>query len=123
MTQPNVADPRLGRTIATKYAVEQYLGGGAMGAVYKARQVALDKSVAIKVLHRELALDPSFASRFHREARAASRLDHPNSMRVIDFGEEPDGLPYIAMEYLEGRTLHDVIYEALGFTTAAVGTF
>jgi serine/threonine-protein kinase len=101
----------LGRTIAGKFLIESYLGGGAMGAVYKARQVALDKDVAIKVLHGEHAGDAMFAARFQREAKAASKLDHPNSMRVLDFGQEPDGLLYIAMELLPGRDLFHVIVE------------
>ena len=101
----------LGRTIAGKFLIESYLGGGAMGAVYKARQVALDKDVAIKVLHGEHAGDAMFAARFQREAKAASKLDHPNSMRVLDFGQEPDGLLYIAMELLPGRDLFHVILE------------
>ena len=82
-----------------------------MGAVYKARQIALDKDVAIKVLHGEHAGDAMFAARFQREAKAASKLDHPNSMRVLDFGQEPDGLLYIAMELLPGRDLFHVILE------------
>jgi serine/threonine protein kinase len=97
--------PLEGRTIADKFVIESLLGQGAMGAVYRARQVALEKTVAIKVLHRDLIEDPQFAARFHREAKAASRLDHPNSVRVIDYGEEPDGLLYIAMEYLAGKDL------------------
>jgi len=101
----------IGRTIAGKFAVESFLGGGAMGAVFRARQIALDKVVAIKVLHRELGKDEMFAGRFLREAKAASRIDHPNSMRVIDFGEEPDGLLYMAMEFLDGRDLYKVIQE------------
>jgi tRNA A-37 threonylcarbamoyl transferase component Bud32 len=101
----------LGRTIAGKFRIESRLGGGAMGAVYKARQIALDKDVAIKLLHSEHAGDAMFAARFQREAKAASKLDHPNSMRVLDFGQEPDGLLYIAMEYLDGRNLFDVIRE------------
>jgi serine/threonine-protein kinase len=101
----------LGRTIAGKFLIESYLGGGAMGAVYKARQLALDKDVAIKVLHGEHAGDAMFAARFQREAKAASKLDHPNSMRVLDFGQEPDGLLYIAMELLPGRDLFHVILE------------
>jgi serine/threonine protein kinase len=105
-------DPALiGRTIAGKFVIESYIGAGAMGAVYRAKQVALDKVVAIKVLHRELTSDESFTARFKREAKAASRLDHPNSMRVIDFGSEPDGLLYIAMEHLDGRDLLQVIVE------------
>jgi len=111
-TEEQGADPALiGRTINGTYKIEKFLGGGAMGAVYRARQVALERNVAVKVMHRAVAVDPSFAARFHREAKAASRLDHPNSMRVLDFGEESDGLLYIAMELLEGRDLYRVIHE------------
>jgi serine/threonine-protein kinase len=114
-------DPALlGRTIAGKYRIEAYLGGGAMGAVYRARQEALDRNVAVKVLHGSVAHDPLFVSRFHREARAASRLDHPNSMRVVDFGEEPDGLLYIAMEYLEGRDLFQVMRDDWPLSTERI---
>lgn len=108
---PQESDALIGREIGGKYVVERFLGGGAMGAVYRARQVALDKNVAIKVMHKELAVDAMFAARFHREARAASRLDHPNSIRVIDFGAEPDGTLYIAMELVDGRDLYKVIHE------------
>jgi eukaryotic-like serine/threonine-protein kinase len=104
-------DPTLGRTIAGKFAVQQRLGAGAMGVVYLARQLALDKVVAIKVLHRQLAVDGAFTERFRREARAASRLDHPNSIRVFDFGQEPDGLLYLAMEYVDGPDLFSVLSE------------
>ncbi len=102
-------DLLVGRTIAGKYVVENLIGSGAMGAVFRARQVALEKTVAIKVMHGEHADDPAFAGRFHREAKAASRLNHPNSIQVLDFGAEPDGLLYIAMEYLDGRSLHHVL--------------
>ena len=106
-----VDEALLGRTIAGKFAIESYVGGGAMGAVYKARQLALEKTVAIKVMHREMARDEKFVHRFKREAKAASKLDHPNSLRVIDFGEEPDGLLYLAMEFLDGKDLFAVIKE------------
>ncbi|HEY3818038.1 MAG TPA: serine/threonine-protein kinase [Polyangiaceae bacterium] len=109
--EPTPADAPLGRTIAGKFLIASYLGGGAVGAVYKARQLALDKDVAIKLLHGEHARDAMFAARFEREAKAASKLDHPNSMRVLDFGVEPDGLAYIAMEYLDGRDLHGVLVD------------
>jgi serine/threonine-protein kinase len=99
----------LGRVIAGKYTVESLIGGGAMGSVYRARQRDIDKAVAIKVLHRELLAEPLFAARFKREAKAASRLDHPNSMRVLDFGEEPDGLCFIVMELLLGRNLFQIL--------------
>src|SRR5580704_8485552 len=104
-------DDLVGRTIAGKFVVESPIGSGAMGAVFRARQVALEKTIAIKVLHSEHAGDPAFAARFHREAKAASRLNHSNSMQVLDFGAEPDGLLYIAMEYLDGRSLHRLLRE------------
>jgi serine/threonine-protein kinase len=105
-------DPALiGRRIAGKFVVEKHLGGGSMGAVYRARDDTLERRVALKVMHPSVAVDPTFVTRFHREARAASRLDHPSSVRVIEFGEEPDGLLYMAMEYLEGRDLYKVIHE------------
>src|SRR5262245_61783020 len=99
----------LGRTIAGKFILESVVGTGAMGVVYRARQTALDKIIAIKVMHAGLAADETFAARFHREAKAASRLDHPNSIRILDFGQEPDGRLYIAMDYLDGRDLLEVI--------------
>jgi eukaryotic-like serine/threonine-protein kinase len=99
----------VGRTIAGKFLVESLIGEGSMGAVYKARQVSLEKAVAIKVMHPERACDPMYDALFHREAKAASRLDHPNSVRVVDFGREPDGLLYIAMEYFAGRDLLRVL--------------
>jgi serine/threonine protein kinase len=98
----------IGRRIADKYVIESYLGGGGMGAVFRARQSGLDKVVAVKVLHSEFSFEAAFVARFKREAKAASRIDHPNSMRVIDFGEEPDHLLYIVMEYLDGKSLFDI---------------
>jgi len=100
----------LGRTIAGKFRIEAMVGKGAMGCVYKATQLNLKKIVAIKVLNPARPADGSFAQRFKREAKAASRMDHPNSLRVIDFGED-DGLLYIAMEYLQGRDLLTVLRE------------
>lgn len=99
----------IGRTIGGRFAIDALVGEGAMGSVYRARQIILDTTVAVKVLHRPLNGDPAFAARFLAEARAASRINHPGSMRVIDFGEEPDGLLYIVMEYLAGKTLDQVL--------------
>jgi eukaryotic-like serine/threonine-protein kinase len=101
-------DALVGRTIADKFRIEAMVGRGAMGCVYKATQLNLKKTVAIKVLNPSRPADGAFAQRFKREAKAASRMDHPNSLRVIDFGEDA-GLLYIAMEYLQGRDLLTVL--------------
>src|SRR5262245_40072270 len=106
------SDPALiGRSVDGKYVIEKFLGGGAMGAVYKAKETSLNRHVAIKVMHPNVAVDPQFVARFHREARAAAAFDHSNSIRIITFGEEKDGLLYIVMEYVEGRDLYRVIHE------------
>jgi len=95
----------IGRTIAGKFAILEHIGSGAMGEVYRARHILLESVVALKVLRHEFNADPSFKERFLREARAASRLTHQNTVRVIDFGFEKEGLTYIAMEYVEGSDL------------------
>jgi serine/threonine protein kinase len=108
-------DPFIGRTIGGKFAIQRLLGAGAMGAVYQAQQTALDRTVAIKVMRGELAFEPTFAARFQREAKSVSRLDHPNLIRILDYGQEPDGLLYIAMEFLDGRDLFRVLEEEWPF--------
>jgi len=105
-------DPLLGRKIADgKYTIESLIGSGAAGAVYKATHRELRRTVAIKVLHPHYQHDPQFMKSFRGEALAASQLDHPNVMRVLDFGQEPDGLVYIVMEFLSGRTLQSLLDE------------
>jgi eukaryotic-like serine/threonine-protein kinase len=113
-------DSVLGRTIAGKYFIESSVGSGAMGTVYRARQIALDKIVALKVLRREFEQNAEFVGRFSVEARAASKLDHPNSTRVMDFGREADGLLYIAMEYLEGRDLYEAMRDEGPFSSERI---
>ncbi|MGZ3474074.1 MAG: protein kinase domain-containing protein, partial [Polyangiales bacterium] len=103
--EPSQNEALIGRTIGGKFEIESLIGRGGMGAVYRAKQKNLKRVVAIKVLRQELLSDPSYAARFKREANAASQLDHPNLMRVIDFGED-DGLLYIAMEFIDGKPLH-----------------
>ena len=105
-------DPWIGRKIADgKYSILSAIGSGAAGAVYKATHRELRRTVAIKVLHPHYQKDPHFMKSFRGEALAASQLDHPNVMRVLDFGQEPDGLVYIVMEYLSGRTLQSLLDE------------
>jgi len=103
------ADPFVGRTINGKFKVEAMIGQGGMGKVYRARHLTLDRLVVLKMLHRIYSDDPQISQRFQREARAASRLNHPNSIAVLDFGAAEDGTLFMAMEYLAGRDLSRVI--------------
>lgn len=98
----------VGQTVGGKFVVESHIGSGAMGDVYRATHTGLGRTVALKVMRSDLS-DETFVARFQREARAASALDHPNTVRVLDFGTESSGLAYIAMEFLDGRDLYDVI--------------
>jgi predicted Ser/Thr protein kinase len=88
----------------------EFVARGGMGVVYKARQLDLDRVVALKVLTPELAMDPDFARRFNGEARALARLSHPNIVQVFDFARESD-LYYLTMEFVEGRSLREVLRE------------
>ncbi len=100
----------IGRTLAGKFLIQKEIGSGAMGSIYKAEQINLGRTACIKVLHPHLMGDPTISKRFHREARAASRLKHPNCINVIDFGTtETDNIHYIAMDFLDGRDLSHVI--------------
>jgi serine/threonine-protein kinase len=104
-------DPLIGQTVAGKYFIHQLLGRGGMGDVYKATHLTLDRPVVLKLLKKLFHSDASLVQRFHREARAASRLNHPNSITIIDFGQSDDGTLFMAMEYLAGRSLERVIAE------------
>jgi serine/threonine-protein kinase len=103
------ADEYIGKTLAKKYEVEALIGEGGMGKVYRARQVALDKLVVLKVLRHSLLGDDRTVARFKREAKAASRLNHPNSISILDFGQAEDGALFIAMEFVPGQDLHTVL--------------
>lgn len=102
-------DPMIGRVLGKKYRLDALLGTGATAAVYKAWHIDLGRAVAVKVLHHQHADNTQFVQRFRGEARAASRLEHPNVARVTDFGHEEDGRLYLVMELLVGRSLEAVL--------------
>jgi len=105
--EPERPDKLLGTTLANKYEILGLLGKGGMSAVYKARNVATQKIVAVKVMHSHLLSDGNSLRRFQQEATAASRLSHPNAINVYDLGVTDDGQPYLIMDYLEGVSLSD----------------
>jgi serine/threonine-protein kinase len=102
-------DPLVGQTLDGKYSLVERLGKGGMGTVYRATHLLIDRPVAIKVLNPHFVEDEEAQERFRREARAAGRLQHQNVAAVTDFGRTEDGLVYIVMELLEGRSLRDVL--------------
>ncbi len=102
-------DPLVGRVLDDKYRLDERLGEGGMGTVYRAAHLLIDRPVAVKVLNQRFVEDEAAQTRFRREARAAGRLQHPNVAAVTDFGQTQDGLVYIVMELLEGRSLREVL--------------
>jgi serine/threonine-protein kinase len=104
-------DPFIGRELlGGQFRVLEKIGTGGMGSVYKAEQPAMNRMVAIKILHPKLAGRKDLTSRFRREARAMSQLTHPNTVKVFMYGElEDDGSLYIVMEMLEGRNLNQTV--------------
>ena len=95
--------------LGERYRLLECIGSGGMGVVYRGEQVALGRTVAIKMLRPDLSRSPEVVRRFHVEARAASRLFHPGSVAVYDYGITPTGTPYLVMEYVAGQTLSDYI--------------
>jgi serine/threonine protein kinase len=103
-------DPYIGQEILNgQFKILQRIGTGGMGSVYKASQPEMNRMVAVKILHTKLTDRKDLASRFRREARALSHLSHPNTVKVMMYGELDNGALYIVMEYLEGRNLHQII--------------
>ncbi len=104
-------DAIVGTVVAERYLVTELLGEGGMGKVYLAQHVKLPRRAALKVLHQNMVRDADALARFNREATNASKIDHERVARVFDFGETATGLVYLAMEYVDGRTLKQALAE------------
>lgn len=105
------ADPLVGTIFLEKYQITKVLGRGGMSAVYKAKHLMMDRYVAIKFLRSELVHDNIMLQRFQLESKAVSLLKHPNIITVHDFGVSTQGIPYLIMDFLEGKTVADLISE------------
>ena len=101
-------DAYIGRVLMGQFQLQAQAGRGAMGTVYRARQLNMDRTVAVKVLRGDLLKDTNAVHRFLREAQAAARLSHPNIVTVHLVGESEAGVPFIVMEYIEGQTLSEL---------------
>src|SRR6201993_4119532 len=104
MTQP--------RLLGDRYELDGVVGRGGMAEVYRARDLRLDRTVAVKTLRADLARDQTFQARFRREAQSAASLNNPSIVAVYDTGEDPaSGVPFIVMEFVDGRTVRDLLIE------------
>ncbi len=101
----------VGTLLADRYRVDKLLGEGGMGQVFLGEHVHMRKAVAIKVLHRELTMQPEIVARFEREAVAAGRIEHPHVAAATDFGRLPDGAFYLVLEFVEGESLTALLSE------------
>ncbi|MBX6371296.1 MAG: Stk1 family PASTA domain-containing Ser/Thr kinase [Acidothermus sp.] len=106
--ETSVTDALLGRLLDGRYRIEERVARGGMATVYRARDIRLDRVVAVKVMHDVFAEDPEFVARFIREAKAAASLSHPNVVAVFDQGED-GGCVYLVMEYVVGETLRELL--------------
>lgn len=99
----------VGRVLGDKFRLTACIGIGGSGAVYRADQMTLGRTVAVKILNEDLSADGRMIKRFRDEATSASRLNHPNCVSIIDYGQASDGLLYLAMEYVKGPTLTQLL--------------
>jgi tRNA A-37 threonylcarbamoyl transferase component Bud32 len=104
-------DPLIGQILGSKYKVIRLIGEGGMGAVYEGEQQlgTTKRKVAVKTLHPHLSRDPKIKARFEREVGTIAELEHPNTIQVYDFGTTPEGILYIVMEFLHGKSLADAL--------------
>lgn len=106
---PSQNDPFVGRTLDGKYRIERRIGRGGSGTVYRARHLLIHRTVAVKVLSLQLVADEDALARFRREATMAGQLKHVNIVSVTDFGITPDGVAYLVMDFIEGRSLRRIL--------------
>jgi serine/threonine-protein kinase len=111
---PAKQDPYADKTIEGKYLIEQLLGVGGMGYVYRARHKIIDKRVAIKILKSDASREKEMAERFFQEAKNASSIGHPHIVDITDFGNLPDGAAFFVMEFLDGKSLGGVLEAQAG---------
>jgi serine/threonine-protein kinase len=102
---PPPDDPLIGKVLSERYRIVKKIGEGGMGAVYQAEHALIEKKIALKILFQDLTRRPDLIARFLQEAKSASRIGHENVIDISDFGQSPDGLVFIAMEYLDGQDL------------------
>src|SRR3954466_9709445 len=106
---PPTDDPLIGKVLSERYRIIRKIGEGGMGAVYQAEHALIEKKIALKILFQDLTRRPDLIQRFLQEAKSASRIGHENVIDITDFGQSPEGLVYIAMEYLEGQDLGQLL--------------
>jgi len=111
-------DRLVSQTLDGRYFIERKIGEGGMGVVFAARHTIIERPLAIKVLKKEVARDTATVKRFVQEAKAASRIGHPNIVDVTDFGTTPDGMTYSVMEFVDGMTLGTAIRHGAPFAQA-----
>lgn len=122
-TKAGAPDPLLGRVIADRFKITELIARGGMGKVYKAEQAPLGRLCAVKVLNPNYNgdADPEFHRRFFREASITSRITHPNSVTIFDYGKTDDDVYYMVMEYLDGQTLHHALRDVVTMHEDRVG--
>jgi len=113
-------DALVGKVLKDAYRIEEQIGAGGMGAVYRVTQIRLGRSVAVKILLPRFQSTPEMVRRFFREAQLLSQLNHPNIVSIIDFGNTEEGLIFMVMEFLEGHTLESYVPRRKGLPLAAI---
>jgi len=129
-TGPSLEDPvteesQVGRLLDGRYELRTVIASGAMGVIYRAAQRGMGRRVAVKVLHEHLGAEDEVVKRFYREMQATARIEHPNTVRIYDFGHTDDGALFLVMELLNGRTLAEVMVDEAPFSparTARIGS-